>query len=205
MAELKVQLAVPKEKRKEAKALRHDLWCSICHNQGHTKEKCRLPKASTTMANTHWIGKATTSSAENYYAEGADGHVYHVSMTGAFGTGPRTKATYGRKCTDHRMGGTPNDRRGAARITTRNKKKEESPPKKPSTPKGKKKRDKEVKAMHVMMDKGAQEIEIKIKGCIIRNIPLDTGSGVNIMTAQTTTRLGFINLQPCKKFLRMAD
>ncbi|KAL2636307.1 hypothetical protein R1flu_007786 [Riccia fluitans] len=32
MAELKVHIAAPKEKRKEAKALRHDLWCSFCHN-----------------------------------------------------------------------------------------------------------------------------------------------------------------------------
>ncbi|KAL2608388.1 hypothetical protein R1flu_026961 [Riccia fluitans] len=65
--------------------------------------------------------------------------------------------------------------------------------------------DKEVKALHVMMDKGAQEIKIEIRGCILRKIPLDTCSGVNIMMARTATRLGLINLHPYKKFLRMAD
>ncbi|KAL2652868.1 hypothetical protein R1flu_020996 [Riccia fluitans] len=65
--------------------------------------------------------------------------------------------------------------------------------------------DKEIKTLHIMMDKGAQEIEIEIRGCILCKVPLDTGSGVNIMTAWTTTCLGLTDLQPCKKFLRMAD
>ncbi|KAL2634167.1 hypothetical protein R1flu_005646 [Riccia fluitans] len=42
MAELKVRLAAPKEKRKDAMTLRHDLWCSLCGNQGHTKEDCHF-------------------------------------------------------------------------------------------------------------------------------------------------------------------
>ncbi|KAL2651377.1 hypothetical protein R1flu_019505 [Riccia fluitans] len=43
MAELKVHIATPKEKRKDGKALRHDLWCILCGNPSHTKEECRLP------------------------------------------------------------------------------------------------------------------------------------------------------------------
>ncbi|KAL3680362.1 hypothetical protein R1sor_023318 [Riccia sorocarpa] len=54
-------------------------------------------------------------------------------------------------------------------------------------------------------DKGSPEIEVEIKGCLIKKVPLDSGSGVNIMTAKTTTRLGFTELKPCAWFLRMAD
>ncbi|KAL2624111.1 hypothetical protein R1flu_008356 [Riccia fluitans] len=66
-------------------------------------------------------------------------------------------------------------------------------------------KEKEVKAMQVMLDKGAQEIEIENRDCIIRKVPLDIGSGVNIMMARTAQRLGLTDLQPCKKFLRLAD
>ncbi|KAL3686441.1 hypothetical protein R1sor_009015 [Riccia sorocarpa] len=78
ITELTVQWAGPKEKRKDAKALKYELWCSICHNQGHTKEDCRLPTANTT-ANTHWIGESSSAAAEDYYAEGADGHMGHYA------------------------------------------------------------------------------------------------------------------------------
>ncbi|KAL2641379.1 hypothetical protein R1flu_008966 [Riccia fluitans] len=37
----------------------------------------------------HWIGKATPNLSDDYYAEGADGHVYQVSMSGATRTGPK--------------------------------------------------------------------------------------------------------------------
>ncbi|KAL2650112.1 hypothetical protein R1flu_018240 [Riccia fluitans] len=57
--------------------------------------------------------------------------------------------------------------------------------------------------MHVMTDRGAQKIEIR--GCIIQKIPLYTDSRVNIMMARTAQRLGLIDLQSCKKFLRMVD
>ncbi|KAL2623794.1 hypothetical protein R1flu_008039 [Riccia fluitans] len=70
--------------------LRHDLWCSICRNQGHTKEECLFPpKSNHAVANTHWISKIATSSSDDYYAEGADGQVYHVSMAGAASDGPK--------------------------------------------------------------------------------------------------------------------
>ncbi|KAL3686590.1 hypothetical protein R1sor_009164 [Riccia sorocarpa] len=89
MTELRVQLAAPKEKRKDAKSLCYDLWCSIYHNQGHTKDDCRLPKANTTTTNTHWIAEAPVTTADDYFAEGADGQVYHVSMTRPSGNGPK--------------------------------------------------------------------------------------------------------------------
>ncbi|KAL2624239.1 hypothetical protein R1flu_008484 [Riccia fluitans] len=66
-------------------------------------------------------------------------------------------------------------------------------------------KEKEEKTMQVMLDKGAEEIEIEIRGCIIRKVPLDIGSGVNIMTVRTAQRLGLTDLQPCKKFFRLAD
>ncbi|KAL2652866.1 hypothetical protein R1flu_020994 [Riccia fluitans] len=89
MAELKVHIAAPKEKRKEVKALCHDLWCSLCGNPGHTKEECRLPTAHTATTSTHWVMEAPASLPENYYAEGTDGHVYHVSMSGTSGNRPK--------------------------------------------------------------------------------------------------------------------
>ncbi|KAL2624059.1 hypothetical protein R1flu_008304 [Riccia fluitans] len=90
MAELKVRLAAPKEKQKDALTLRHDLWCFFCRNQGHTKEDCRLPKSNQpAAANSDWISEAPTSSTDDYYAKGTDGHVYHVSMAGVSSGGPK--------------------------------------------------------------------------------------------------------------------
>ncbi|KAL2624241.1 hypothetical protein R1flu_008486 [Riccia fluitans] len=68
----------------------HDLWCSLCRNQGHTKEDCRLPKANQmAAANTHWVSEVPMGSMDDYYVEGADGHVYHVSMSGVSSGGPK--------------------------------------------------------------------------------------------------------------------
>ncbi|KAL3684965.1 hypothetical protein R1sor_002987 [Riccia sorocarpa] len=54
-------------------------------------------------------------------------------------------------------------------------------------------------------DRGAPEVDIEIRGCLIQHVPLDSGSGVNIMTESTATRLGFTTFSPCTKFLRIAD
>ncbi|KAL2612790.1 hypothetical protein R1flu_024482 [Riccia fluitans] len=67
----------------------HDLWCSLCHNQGHTKEDCRFSKSNQpAAANSHWVSEVPMSSTDDYYAEGADGHVYHGSMAGSLVGGP---------------------------------------------------------------------------------------------------------------------
>ncbi|KAL2633147.1 hypothetical protein R1flu_004626 [Riccia fluitans] len=434
MAELKVRLAASKEKRKDAMTLRHDLWCSLCGNQGHTKEDCRLPKSNqSAAANSHWMSEVPTSSTDDYYAEGADGHVYHVSMAGTSSGGPKfapprynppeyvggsqghlsllgsldpfplikwsvidvqfvdVPSTSGTKVTtdvnvqtigydvlptiaeeqqESRLStsnitrtfdpsyipvvpteseGWPSDSKWMVnQVSMRSKKRDKFeelstlkgkekvtlqrkdsstnsstselsakaksdsrkvckddisdiirnvlkkiPPSKvqdiPSTSKEPPRvearppntsptsgrpltmskvinsspicatmeydlvedlantpanismlqlilhgpqlfkglnmwcrqnrlsrtsrglrimrppKEKEVKAMQVMLDKGAQEIEIEIRGCIIQKVPLDTGSEVNIMTARTAQRLGLTDLQPCKKFLRLVD
>ncbi|KAL3696156.1 hypothetical protein R1sor_010232 [Riccia sorocarpa] len=88
MTELTVQMAAPKEKRRDANAMRQELWCSTCHNQEHTKEDCRLPKPHTT-ANSHWVEESSGHSTDDYNAERADGHVYHVSMSGPPTNAPR--------------------------------------------------------------------------------------------------------------------
>src|SRR5450759_4712038 len=54
-------------------------------------------------------------------------------------------------------------------------------------------------------DLGAPEIEVQIAGCLIRRVPVDGGSGVNIMIADTAQALGFTHFESTPKFLRMAD
>ncbi|KAL3681256.1 hypothetical protein R1sor_024212 [Riccia sorocarpa] len=43
-------------------------------------------------------------------------------------------------------------------------------------------------------DRGAPEVDIEICGCLIQHVPLDSDSGVNIMTESTATRLGLPTL-----------
>ncbi|KAL3682838.1 hypothetical protein R1sor_000860 [Riccia sorocarpa] len=69
MADLKVQIANVKEKRKNPSAARHNLWCSNCHSTGHTKDDCRMGKGSGTQVN--WVEESTPSTDESYYAEGS--------------------------------------------------------------------------------------------------------------------------------------
>ncbi|KAL3680363.1 hypothetical protein R1sor_023319 [Riccia sorocarpa] len=78
LADLKVQIATPKDKRRDPKAVRYNLWCANCHNSGHTKEDCRLPKSG----QSYYVDEVTPAESEDYYTEGADGTVYHVSMGG---------------------------------------------------------------------------------------------------------------------------
>ncbi|KAL3695235.1 hypothetical protein R1sor_009311 [Riccia sorocarpa] len=73
MADLKVQIANVKEKRKNPSAPRHNLWCSNCHSTGHTKDDCRIGKGSGAQVN--WVEESTPSTEESYYAEGADGQL----------------------------------------------------------------------------------------------------------------------------------
>ncbi|KAL3679463.1 hypothetical protein R1sor_022419 [Riccia sorocarpa] len=51
MADLKVQIANVKEKRKNPSAPRHNLWCSNCHSNGHTKDDCKMAKRSGNQVN----------------------------------------------------------------------------------------------------------------------------------------------------------
>ncbi|OAE18724.1 hypothetical protein AXG93_4846s1150 [Marchantia polymorpha subsp. ruderalis] len=51
-------------------------------------------------------------------------------------------------------------------------------------------------------DLGPSEIEVEICGCIIIKVPIDSGSGVNIMTEETARNLGFHQFEPTPKVLR---
>ena len=54
-------------------------------------------------------------------------------------------------------------------------------------------------------DLGAPDIEVQVAGCLIRRVPVDGGSGVNIMIADTARALGSTHFEPTPKVLRMAD
>lgn len=54
-------------------------------------------------------------------------------------------------------------------------------------------------------DQGPLEIDVEIAGCCVRRVPIDSGSGVNIMTEDTARALGFSQYEPSKRVLRLAD
>ena len=54
-------------------------------------------------------------------------------------------------------------------------------------------------------DFGAPEISVEIDGCTIRNVPVDGGSGVNLMLESTAADLGYSTFEPTNQTLRMAD
>ena len=54
-------------------------------------------------------------------------------------------------------------------------------------------------------DFGAPEISVEIEGCTIRNVPVDGGSGVNLILETTAADLGFTTFEPTNQTLRMAD
>jgi hypothetical protein len=54
-------------------------------------------------------------------------------------------------------------------------------------------------------DWGAPQIDIEIGGCLINKVPVDSGAGVNIMTEQTATELGYTTFEPTPKILTMAN
>lgn len=54
-------------------------------------------------------------------------------------------------------------------------------------------------------DYGAPEIAVEIDGCMIQNVPVDGGSGVNLMLETTANDLGYTVFEPTIQVLRMAD
>lgn len=54
-------------------------------------------------------------------------------------------------------------------------------------------------------DWGAPEIDFDIKGCVIKNEPVDGGSNLNLMTESIAFELGLTKFQPTQKVLWMAD
>ncbi|CAM6125094.1 unnamed protein product [Calypogeia fissa] len=54
-------------------------------------------------------------------------------------------------------------------------------------------------------DWGAPEIDTEIEGCLILRVPVDGGSGVNVMMEQTAADLGYTTFEPTPKILRMAN
>lgn len=56
-----------------------------------------------------------------------------------------------------------------------------------------------------MEDRGSPELDVEIEGCLVKKVPIDSGSGVNLMTEETAYGLGFKEFEPTRKVLRMAD
>lgn len=54
-------------------------------------------------------------------------------------------------------------------------------------------------------DFGAPEISVEIDGCLIQKVPVDGGSGVNLMLESTASDLGYTKLESTDQTLRMAD
>ncbi|KAL3680089.1 hypothetical protein R1sor_023045 [Riccia sorocarpa] len=321
MADLKVQIANVKQKRKNPSAPRHNLWCSNCHSNGHTKDDCKMAKGSGNQVN--WVEESTPSADESYYAEGADGSPESTgkirfdpqvitipnspegwpsdSAWDTFGVSTRSrgetktsstkeeKKKKGKKQVEvsietssdsdsepvkrdlykddissivlealkkqsqGNIDATPGkevrlileastlppdvSRTETISLSTKLdydfvKNLSETPAQismlqlivhspqvlkqlntwsrdQRKTSRGlrrRKKIDESIAAYAITEeDRGAPEVDIEIRGCLIQHVPLDSGSGVNIMTESTATRLGFTTFAPCTKFLRMAD
>ena len=54
-------------------------------------------------------------------------------------------------------------------------------------------------------DSGAPEVTVEIEGCSIPKVPIDGGSGVNLMLEDTAFELGFTTFEATEQVLRMAD
>ena len=54
-------------------------------------------------------------------------------------------------------------------------------------------------------DYGAPEIVVEVEGCIIPKVPVDGGSGVNLMLEDTAFDLGYTSFEETNQILRMAD
>jgi hypothetical protein len=63
----------------------------------------------------------------------------------------------------------------------------------------------DVKLVEEDKDLGALEIKIEIEGCLIKRVLVDGGSGVNVMTEQTATDLGYTCFESTPKILIMAN
>ena len=54
-------------------------------------------------------------------------------------------------------------------------------------------------------DYGAPELVVEVNGCTISKVPVDGGSGVNLMLESTTFDLGYTTFEETDQILRMAD
>ena len=54
-------------------------------------------------------------------------------------------------------------------------------------------------------DQGAPEITVVVEGCTIPKVPIDGGSGVNLMLEDTAFDLGYTSFEATNQVLRMAD
>ena len=54
-------------------------------------------------------------------------------------------------------------------------------------------------------DQGAPELTVVVEGCTIPRVPVDGGSGVNLMLEDTAFDLGYTTFEATNQVLRMAD
>jgi hypothetical protein len=54
-------------------------------------------------------------------------------------------------------------------------------------------------------DSGAPEVTVEVEGCSIPKVPVDGGSGVNLMLEETAFDLGYTAFEATEQVLRMAD
>lgn len=57
----------------------------------------------------------------------------------------------------------------------------------------------------VCKDLGAPKLPIQVNSCLIKYVPVDGGSGVNIMIDSTADQLGYHELQPTARMMRLTD
>ena len=74
-----------------------------------------------------------------------------------------------------------------------------------------KEKEKEVQAISVAVnflkveDYGAPELVVEVEGCTIPKVPIDGGSGVNLMLEDTAYDLGYTSFEETDQVLQMAD
>jgi hypothetical protein len=49
------------------------------------------------------------------------------------------------------------------------------------------------------------QIDIEIEGCLINKVHVDSGTGLKVITEQTTKELGYTMFEPTPKILQMAN
>ena len=54
-------------------------------------------------------------------------------------------------------------------------------------------------------DQGAPEVTVVVDGCTIPKVPVDGGSGVNLMLEDTAFDIGYTSFEATNQVLRMAD
>ncbi|CAM6104160.1 unnamed protein product [Calypogeia fissa] len=63
----------------------------------------------------------------------------------------------------------------------------------------------DVDVLMICEDLGAPKMVIQISGCILSYVPVDGGSGVNIMIEATAHQLGFKQFEPTARTMRLAN